>query len=63
MVFSVWSVQSDYKEEFNCAGQSEEFWDASLPGHELGTESSQIFGIGSCRIMEMNLAVKKRLHM
>jgi hypothetical protein len=51
-------VQSGYREEFRSWQEQQsrrvEFRDASLPGYELGSkgiELSQIFGIGSCRIM------------
>jgi hypothetical protein len=36
-VFSAWSVQSGYKEEFSWE-ELVEFRDASLPGYELGAE-------------------------
>jgi hypothetical protein len=35
--FSAWSVQSDYKEEFNLE-ETVESRDASLPGYDLGQE-------------------------
>jgi hypothetical protein len=37
-MFSAWSVQSDYKEEFSRA----EFRDARLPGYELGSRGTEL---------------------
>jgi hypothetical protein len=48
-LFSVWSVQSGYKEEFNWE-ELVEFRDATLPGYEPGSggiELSRACGIGS----------------
>jgi hypothetical protein len=58
-VFSVGSLQSDYKELFGSikedssqvGSEEPEFQDARLLGYELETELSRVFGIGSCRIM------------
>jgi hypothetical protein len=49
-VFSAWSVQSGYKEEFS-GEELTPFQDASLPGYgpeSRGIELSRVFGIGSC---------------
>jgi hypothetical protein len=55
VVFSMGSVQSGNMEVFSSTESIRkwkvEFRDASLPGYELGIDLSQVFGIGSCKIM------------